>query len=304
MATAFDQQQRIQALNFDYFQQPKRALTSCNLCGGVQFTIITHRDRYGFPAQAHACTRCGLIFLNPVMTTAAYGRFYCDIYRPLVSAYHGRLINADTIQTEQQDYAFERAELLVPYIKSNYRTLLDIGGSTGVVAHAWAKRFNLQASILDPAPLELAKAHALGLTTISGLLEDYNPNKTLYDLVALCQTVDHLLDVTGAMHKIKHLLAPNGLFFVDIVDFRAAYLRNRSVEAATKIDHPYYLTESTMEGYLARAGFSILRKDYAGDHLHISYLCCLGQPDPFFCPPSEDVKTILREIRQTQSRTS
>ena len=44
------------------------------------------------------------------MTADAYGRFYDGIYRPLVSAFHGRLIDAATIQAEQREYAAERAD--------------------------------------------------------------------------------------------------------------------------------------------------------------------------------------------------
>ena len=44
----------------------------------------------------------------------------------------------------------------------------------------------------------------------------------------LCQTVDHLLDVAGTLRRVRELLTDDGVLFVDIVDFRAAYLRNWS----------------------------------------------------------------------------
>ena len=110
LTTATDRKDRIAALRYDYAAQPKQALTSCNLCGDAEFVVLTHRDRYGYPAEAHACRRCGLVFLNPRMTGEAYGGFYNGVYRPLVSAFHGRLIDAQTIQDEQRDYAIERAD--------------------------------------------------------------------------------------------------------------------------------------------------------------------------------------------------
>src|SRR5687768_1573528 len=97
--------ERIAALGFDYAGQPKNAVERCNLCGGQRFVGITHRDRYGFAASAACCGGCGLVFLDPVMTADAYGAFYGGTYRPLVSAFHGRLIDAMTIQDEQQEYA-------------------------------------------------------------------------------------------------------------------------------------------------------------------------------------------------------
>src|SRR5687767_14929490 len=162
-----DRRDRITALAFDYEAQERVRVERCNLCGSPVFTVLTHRDRYGFRATAAACDRCGLVFLDPVMSARAYGRFYAGTYRPLVSAYHGRLIDAQTIQDEQRDYADDRGDLLAPYLEGGtLRTLLDIGGSTGIVAHAFARRFDLQGTVIDPAPLEAAEAQALGLETI------------------------------------------------------------------------------------------------------------------------------------------
>jgi SAM-dependent methyltransferase len=242
------------------------------------------------------------VFLDPVMTADAYSRFYQRTYRPLVSAYHGRQIDARTIQDEQREYAAERGDLLEPALAGRgYRTLLDIGGSTGVVAHAFAKRFNLRATVVDPAPLETAEAQALGLETIEGLIEGIDLGDRRFDMVMLCQTIDHLLDVTGTLSRLRELLTAHGMLFVDIVDFRAAYLRNWSVEEAVKIDHPYYLTEATATAYLKRAGFDVVRADYAADHLHVSYIARPATSSAVALPPQESVCELLREVRFIQN---
>ncbi len=297
-----DRAARIAALPFDFAAQPKTPVPACNLCGGARFVVITHRDRYGYPAPACTCADCGLVFLNPVMTADAYGRFYDGTYRPLVSAYHGRQIDAKSIQGEQREYAAERAELLAPYIRdAGLKTLLDIGGSTGVVAHHLSQAFGLEATVIDPAPLEVEEARALGLETITALVEDYEPDGRRFDVVGLFQTVDHLLDIARTLQVVRALMHPLGVLFVDIVDFRAAYLRNWSVEEAVKIDHPYYLTEDTMIAYLRRAGFEPLRADYAADHLHISYVCRPVQGRSDALPAREGVRALLHELRYVQN---
>jgi SAM-dependent methyltransferase len=301
-AIPHDRRERIAALGFEYTAQPRDAVSTCNLCKGTLFVVLTHRDRYGYPAQASACSACGLVFLNPRMTAEAYGRFYDGIYRPLVSAFHGREINANTIQAEQREYARERAELLRPFMDaSRRRTMLDIGGSTGVVAHHFAQTFGLTGTLIDPAPLELEQARRFGLETMTGLVEQYEFADRTFDVVTICQTVDHLLDVSGTLARVRHLLTANGLLFIDIVDFRAAYLRNWSIEDAIKIDHPYYLTQETMTAYLRRAGFEVLRSDYAADHLHVSYVCAPGTAAPAAMPLPADVNALLREVRFVQN---
>jgi 2-polyprenyl-3-methyl-5-hydroxy-6-metoxy-1,4-benzoquinol methylase len=294
--------QRIAALDYDYAAQPREAVERCNLCGSSSFVVLTHRDRYGYPAQAHACHRCGLVFLNPRMSADAYGRFYDGVYRPLVSAFHGRLIDAMTIQAEQREYATERAEFLRPFLAhGTRRTLLDIGGSTGVVAEQLAREFGLAGTLIDPAPLEVAQARRLGLETITGLVEHHDFGSRRFDVIIICQTIDHLLDVSGTMTRVRELLADDGVLFLDIVDFRAAYLRNWSVEEAVKIDHPYYLTEETMTAFLRRCGLQVLRSDYAADHLHVSYVSRRGAAEPDARPPAASVTELLREIRFVQN---
>ena len=298
-----DRKARIAALGYDFAAEPKEAVTCCNLCGASRFVVLTHRDRYGFPAEAHACERCGLVFLNPRLTRDAYGRFYQSVYRPLVSAFHGRLIDAHTIQDDQRVYAAERVDCLRPFVSRDLKTLLDIGGSTGVVAARLAREFGLTATIIDPSPLEVAEARRLGLDTITGLVEQHDFGGGTFDVIVICQTVDHLVDVAGTLARVRDLIAPQGLLFIDIVDFRAAYLRNWSVEDAIKIDHPYYLTESTMTTYLRRAGFEVLRSDYAADHLHVGYVCRPAMPNGDTLPDGAVVRDLLREVRHVQNAT-
>ena len=293
---------RIAALGYDFAAQPLERIAECNLCGGARLITLTHRDRYGYPAPATACARCGLVFLNPRMTAAGYSRFYDGVYRPLVSAFHGRLIDARTIQDEQRAYARDRAEMIRPFLRgAGLRSMLDIGGSTGVVAGHFAQEFGLAGTLIDPAPLEVEQARAFGLETITGLVEEHDFGMRRFDFVIVCQTVDHLLDVGGTLRRVRHLLTERGQLFIDIVDFRAAYLRNWSVEDATKIDHPYYLTQNTMEAYLRRAGFSSVTVDYAADHLHVSYLCRLAPPVPDALPDPSAVRDLFREIRFVQN---
>ncbi len=291
----------IAALGYDYSATEKQDIQPCNLCGADDWVFIVHRDRYGFRATATACRRCGLTMLNPAMTPDSYTHFYQDIYRPLVSAYHGRLIDQTTIQGEQKEYAGRMADFLQPFLATgNFETFLDVGGSTGIIAAEFSRRFQLKATVIDPAPAEAAVAEELGIETVVGFVEDWQP-ETKYDVVGIFQTVDHLLDAGGTLAKLRSLINDKGLLVVDIVDFRAAYQRNNSVEAAVKIDHVYSLTESTMEVYLARHGFRVLRKSYAEDHLHVAYICQPVAPQPEALPDPDEVQAFFRELRSIQN---
>jgi 2-polyprenyl-3-methyl-5-hydroxy-6-metoxy-1,4-benzoquinol methylase len=201
IADASERRRRLDTLEYDYAARPKTYVDACNLCRGQRFVHLVHRDRYGYAARASGCARCGLVFLNPVMTAEAYAQFYRSIYRPLVSAYHGRLIDAHTVQEEQREYAGHLSASLRPFARQlEGRALLDVGGSTGVVAARLVADLGLRATILDPSPAELEQAARRGFETVAGFVEDFDPGARRFGVVTLCQTIDHLLDVERGLN--------------------------------------------------------------------------------------------------------
>lgn len=246
--------QRIGELGYDVAAREREAVTLCNLCGSTHHVEVSRVDRYGYPQPLRVCARCGLGFLSPRLTAAEYADFYERVYRPLVSAYHGRLIDAETVQDEQREYAVEVVEFLRESLPSPPATVLDVGGSTGIVAGAVRDAFGSAATVLDPAPDELAVAEAAGMETIAGFAEDVDYGGRTFDLVLLCQTIDHLLDVGATLAAIRRALAPGGHAFVDVLDVGFMTRRRGSIEGAVKVDHPYYLTRATALAYFRQAG--------------------------------------------------
>jgi SAM-dependent methyltransferase len=258
--------QRITAIGYDYGAQAKVRPPACNLCGARGHAVeVAARDRYGYPATFVVCRCCGLGYLCPRLSATQYAHFYSEIYRPLVSAYHDRRIDAETLQLEQRGYAIELGAFLLPLLPSSPRTILDIGGSTGVVARVLAAHLNAHTTVLDPSPDELAVARAAGMETVAGLVEDFDPGGRKWDLVLLCQTIDHLLDVRGTLAALRHMTAAGGHAFVDIVDVDVLLRRTGSIERVIKIDHPYYLTRSTVVAFFALAGFTIVAERLSDD---------------------------------------
>lgn len=247
---------------FDYEAQPKEWLERCGLCERPLNTITRNEmDRYGFVVGVERCD-CGLVFLNPRMTDAAYMDFYrSGAYRRLVSAFHGRNINAKTIQPEQRKYGFRLAWMLEPWKPKDATTLLDVGGSTGVVAGVVGLALSLKATVLDPSPAELAEAHAS--ERIRGLIETADLGFRTWDVVTLCQTVDHLLDPLAALRRIRAHLAPHGVLWIDAVDYERT--------GTLKVDHLYNFTARTFRALTERAGFRVVQYSRDGDH--IGFLC-------------------------------
>jgi SAM-dependent methyltransferase len=258
--------ERIAALSYDYGALATQRPAECNLCQTRDCAVeVATRDRYGYPATFVVCRRCGLGYLNPQLSATQYAHFYSEIYRPLVSAYHGRRIDAETVQLDQHGYAAELAAFLLPLLPSSPHTILDVGGSTGVVARVLATRVGARATVLDPSPDELTVARAAGMETVAGFAEDFDPGERTWDLVLLCQTIDHLLDARGTLAARWRMTAAGGRAFVDIVDVDILLRRTGDIERIVKIDHPYYLRRPTAAALFALTGFTIVAERVTDD---------------------------------------
>ncbi len=262
-------------LAFDYESEPKETVTSCNNCGWQRFEPFAERDRYGLPVKTARCTGCGLVFISPRMVDDGYRRFYADgHYRTLLTKFYGKPIQPGTMEASQRAYAEALAVYLEPYLaKRTMSTVLDVGGSTGVVAGTMARRFGLKATVLDPADAELVVAKQAGLNALCGTIEEWSPNGYRWDLVLLCQTVDHLLDIRVALAKLRHAVSGRGLFYMDIACFDILLDRPKLPEQVVKVDHPYYLSRVHAETYLDRAGFQVVARCNGPLRYQVGYLC-------------------------------
>ena len=250
-------------MRFDFYDTaPKEVVQACNLCGGHRFLPAGLIDRYELVAPTVRCSACGLRFLLVRMTEPAYRAFYMEgHYRKLLSAHYGREITANTIEAEQAVYAERLSTWLAPYMSEVASgLLLDLGGSTGVVAEHLCKAFDLDGTVVEPSEAEAQRAHSRGLTVVSSRLQDFTTTSH-YNLVTLCQTVDHLLDIKADLARIRKWVAKGGLLFVDFVE-----------DCPAKIDHPYYLSADTMHAYLVQAGFKRLACERSADGIHMNVL--------------------------------
>ena len=280
MSATEERAARIASVGYDYAARKVEPVEACNLCGSTDFVEAAHRDRYGYPARFLICRRCGLGFLSPRLTPAEYVAFYERVYRPLVSAFHGRRIDAETVQAEQREYAAELVEFLRTTLPRPPASVLDVGGSTGIVASAVCAAFGAEGTVLDPAPDELAVAAAAGLETVAGFAEDFDPGERRWELVLLCQTIDHLLDVRATLESMRRMTSTGGHAFVDVLDVMLAAHRQGSVEGAVKIDHPYYLTRDTARAFFVRAGLEPVAERLSADG-HWGFLLAPSAPrDP------------------------
>lgn len=240
---------------------PQANKLKCGFCGEEKKYIVASQDRYGLPFRTAGCHRCGIYYLLDHFSSEGYQKFYGSLYRNLTASFSGRQHRTPhSLVSEQRHYAEYVLAMVGDVVKeARPSSLLDVGGSTGIVAKLFAERLGCSGTVLDPSPDEIEVARSLGLNGTVGMLENIEIHgHERYDLILVCRTIEHFFDLKGSLNSIYELLSDEGLVYVDIVDYVDGCKYYGTPETVSKVDHLYWLTSDVAPIIFEAAGFEVL----------------------------------------------
>ena len=261
---------------FRYMNRPKTVVEKCPVCQNPKQFPVQPLDRYGFPQPSVLCEQCGLVYLTPILTREGYAELYDHYYRPLVSAFWRQPWGPDRVLRDSKRYATDLAVYLRRYLPRTAETIriLDVGGSTGAVASIIAdlcrtEGFSTDVTVIDPSAAELAYPARSGFRTRCGFVEDIDLQGAKYDLILLCESIEHLMKPKDTLARIREHLAKNGVFYADYVPANIL-MPHRSVRRTLQLDHICYFSAGVFYPMMADLGFlkigeEFVRKDERGN---------------------------------------
>lgn len=283
------------------------APVACDLCGADRPANLAERDKYGVSVKTVICTRCGLLYLSPRPTPEAYEEFYQAEYRDLVSSGEGQEL--EVRYQGQRAHGRTILEFCRGLLPEARRRVLDIGCDAGGVLQEVSEALGLEPYGVEPnrEAVAFAKRKMPGARVFEGYFEETPFEEGSFGLIILTQTLNHLLSPTEALRKVRRLLDPGGLAFVEVFNVMAtASWTNMSDHA--KVDHPYMFGVKTFRALLAKVGLEVLRfeEDTFEDYLrkeglktpgaicHLRAAVRLGQPLPEVPEGYGEVRSLLK----------
>lgn len=218
------------------------------LCGDGIFSLIANYDKFGIKQKVVICNHCGLIQSNPRMTEEATDWFYSsDFYDNL----YGRIVGKDLINfitAESNRRPLKRYEFIkkhTDYEKVN--SVLEIGCAGGWNLYPFFKDGKKTVGY-DYGPTFVTAGRKLGIDLRIGKVE--NDKKAFYDIIILCQVIEHFLNPIETIKSLQKHLSPGGYFYIETPN-----LKNLTAHSFVNA-HTYYFTEKTFLHYLGKAGLA------------------------------------------------
>lgn len=276
---------------------PHEFASDCSVCGSTERAILGNQDRYGCPVRVAICMYCGLVYNIDRLTKKSHSDFYEQgFYRRLIDRFKNSNSSVRELQASQVFYATRLADALSGSLEGKGKRLLDVGGSTGIVALEFAKRFRYDPVVVDPSPDEVQGAKNLGLEAHVGTTEDFEPREK-FDLILLCRTLEHLHDLGKSLTKLRSWVKETGLFYCDFSDYAEVCRREGPPEATAKTDHCFWLMQETAKNIFRFAGFEIVAINATMSGEQIGYLLRPAPPSDLPRISQEQLESWLRFFR-------
>ena len=151
----------------------------------------------------------------------------------------------------------QRFDVLRPDMPTNVKRVLDVGSSRGHFVR-WAKE-NTDAEVVALEPDIRIASHPKSVEFYGERIEDADLPKDHFDFVYCCQTLEHTDSATIALQKIYDVMEMGGMLFVEVPNTPEVLGYAQNTEEYFIDKHNFHFTHGTMESYLEKVGFQIVR---------------------------------------------
>jgi SAM-dependent methyltransferase len=222
------------------------------LCGaGRQDVLIARRDRYGLDVRTVLCPSCGLLRSDPYFDSEGAGIFYKNHYRSIYTGSNSAFTAFSEESARGREIIRFLAEEGVPFPQRVFEIGCGTGGILDVFRREGAQVWGCD---LEEGFLEFGQKKGLSLKCGNAeCLDNYAPA----DMVILCHALEHFRNPASELLKIKGLLAPNGVLYVEVPGlFRIEKAYGGDLGRYLQNAHVYHYSLESLDFVLSLAGFA------------------------------------------------
>lgn len=246
---------------------PSQSPRPCSVCSSLRFSTLFGKDNHTFVR----CEECALERIDPPPSDETLAAIYGDHY---YDAWGLRTNEQSVAQLKKATFSdlFDRLPPATPGAR-----LVDCGAATGYLLEV-AKERGYQ-----PYAIELSDFGCAELTrkfgasyVFQGEIEHArfdDAGKGDFQVVTMCDYIEHVRDPARVLSLARELLAPNGVLAITTPDAGSfSHLALRSGWTHYKIEHLQYFRKDNLTRLLERCGFGRVTFHRLTKSLNVSYI--------------------------------
>lgn len=210
--------------------------------------VISLMDNY----DVVVCDSCGFAYADNIPPQADFNNYYATMSKYEFN-YKDGFVSNDYI-----DYFTKIVNFLIPHIIDNNAKILDIGCSTGGLLSVFKLKGYSNLVGIDPSP-ECARItkELYSIEATANTISNFDPAEK-FDLIILSAVLEHLVDFSNSMQKIKALLKDRGLLFIEVPDAERFSLYISAPFQQFSTEHINYFSQYSIRNLLSNFSFRVI----------------------------------------------
>jgi 2-polyprenyl-3-methyl-5-hydroxy-6-metoxy-1,4-benzoquinol methylase len=225
----------------------------CPICNNINYKLLYELEK----GQLIKCKNCDVVFYTPQPTPEELTAFYNSLdYREyyLNSAMTEQLLNKFRYKQ-----LIEFVKKYAPHIlEKKEKFYLDIGcGEGDLLKIAQEDNWNITGTEIALTN-DKKESNLLNNSIMMGDLLSLNLPENYYDLITIYHVIEHLIDPIATLQKIRTLLKPDGIAFIETPNIGSlgAKLRGKKWSHIIPPEHIIYFDNNSLKYALKTAEFS------------------------------------------------
>jgi SAM-dependent methyltransferase len=234
---------------------------NCPICGTGRNELIWE-ENFGDSSHVlmkkyavNSCTKCGMAYVNPVPEQSDWDEYYT------------RTSKYDSPPKNDGGYDEARFSKVASFFENNCilknSSILDVGCGSGRLLrilrqHGYSKLFGL-----DPSP-KVAEYFCgeKGIAIKTGAVSDFKPDCS-YDLIALMEVLEHVMDLESFLRKITNMQKPSGMLYIEVPDASKFMDCSDGPFQQFSVEHINFFSHKLLKRLMIRFGYiSVAEKQY------------------------------------------
>ncbi len=198
------------------------------------------------------CKDCGFVYADYIPSQGDFNKYYAEMSK-YEFGYNDGVVSNDYVA-----HFTKIAQFLTPHISYANAKILDIGCSTGALLSI-LKSFGYSNLLgIDPSASCVKTVKKLyNIEAIANTISDFHYDEK-FDVVILSAVLEHLVDFSSSMHKIRSLLKDQGLLFIEVPDAERFDSYIFTPFQQFSFEHINYFSQYSVKNLLSNYSFEII----------------------------------------------